>query len=272
MGTSGRCNACYLVDRIHRVVETRYPPAKAEELTHFLAKVLHTLEADTETFEADRTSGLVDIEGYLVEVRKVDKTALSPKLSAGVHPGKQDPKASSAAPSKGAKQVESGGVSENPGKQRRRRREDKTRSRSRSRRREKKKVKKEPTPEPEEPVAAEAEIEEEEAEADVEAEAEVKDEEVEDTPHDDEVSPDTEVARDPKAAGLRQVPPKPSARKPLPRRPRTPSRSPPGYRGGGSQPAKKWKGIKHIIRGQALGYSDYGRRPKGKGKGKWRRK
>ena len=202
----------------------------------------------------------------------MDKATLPPKLSAGVHPGQRDPQASSAAPNKATKEVETGGASENPGKQRRRRREDKARSRTRSRRRERKKAKKEPTPEPEELVATEAEVEEEEADAEGEAEAEVKDEEVEVTPHDDEASPDTEVARDPEGAGLRKVPPKPSARKPLPRRPRTPSRSPPGFRDRRPQPAKKWKGVKHIIRGQTLGYSDYGRRLKGKGKGKWRRK
>ena len=90
--------------------------------------------------------------------------------------------------------------------------------------------------------------------------------------HHDEVSPDTEVARDPEGAGLRKVPPKPSARKPLPRRPRTPSRSPPGYRGHRQDGPKKWKGVKHIIRGQTLGYSSKGRPPKGKGKGKWHRR
>ena len=91
----------------------------------------------------------------------MDKATLPPKLSAGVHPGQRDPQASSAAPNKATKEVETGGASENPGKQRRRRREDKARSRTRSRRRERKKAKKEPTPEPEELVATEAEVEEE---------------------------------------------------------------------------------------------------------------
>ena len=193
---------------------TRYPPAKAEELTHYLAKVLNTLEADTEAFESDRTSGVVDIEGYLVEVRKVEKTKLPPKLAAGVHPGERDPRASSASGAKKDKEPEVNSTPDNPSKHRRRRREDKTRSRSRSRRRERKKVKKEPTPEPEEEVATEEEAEVEEAEAEAEVETDEKDEEVIESPRNDEASPDTEVARDPEGAGLRKVPPKPSARKP----------------------------------------------------------
>lgn len=230
------------------------------------------MEADTEAFESDRTSGVVDIEGYLVQVRKVDKDKLPPKLAAGVHPGEQDPRAASASSAPKEKEPDASSP-DKQSKHRRRRREEKAKSRSRSRRRDRKKVKKEPTPEPEEEEVEEQEEAEAEAdEAEAEVEPEEKEDELNDTRHNDEVSPNTEVARDPKGAGLRKVPAKPSARKPLPRRPRTPSRSPPGYRDQRQQTGKKWKGVKHIIRGQALGYSDPGRRPKGKGKGKWHRK
>lgn len=59
---------------------------------------------------------------------------------------------------------------------------------------------------------------------------------------------------------------KPSARKPLPR-PRSPSYSPPGYHDRGGQQPKKWKGLKHVIRGQ-LYYSTGSQRNKGPGKRK----
>lgn len=231
-----------------------------------MAKVLHTLEEDSEAFEEDRTSGVVDIEGYLVEVRKKEPhPALPDKLAAGVHPGVRDPAAGPATAKKEKKEQEEG-------RPRRRRREEKPKSRSRSRRRERKKPKKEPTPEPVKEVETEQEEPIEEAEVEAEVESEEKDEEVNEGSQDDVPSPDTEVARDPEGAGLRKVPPKPSARKPLPRRPRTPSRSPPGYQGYRQDGPKKWKGVKHIIRGQTLGYSSHGRPQKGKGKGKWHRR
>ena len=231
-----------------------------------MAKVLHTLEEDSEAFERDRAAGVVDIEGYLVTVsQKEAKAAVPEPLAAGVHPGKQDPEAGPAVVKKEKKEGEEG-------RHRRRRREEKTRSRSKSRRRERKKQRKEPTPEPVEEVKTEAEEPFEEAEYEAEVETDENDEEIDDESHHDVESPDAEVARDPEGAGLRKVPPKPSARKPLPRRPRTPSRSPPGYRGRQQDGPKKWKGVKHIIRGQALGYSSKGRQPKGKGKGKWHRK
>ena len=268
VGTSGRCNACYLATRIDRVVVTRYPAAKAEELTHFLAKVLNTLETDSEAFEADKTAGVVDQDGYLLSGDKGSKGKVAASLAAGVHPGGSHPEAGSAVVKKESKESEEAVTPGSSSRHRRRRREDKPRSRSRSRRRDRKKPKKEPSPPPAEEVGTEPEEEVEEAEAEEAEEAE----EFEDDQHDDVVSPDTEVARDPEGAGLRKVPPKPSARKPLPRRPRTPSRSPPGYRGQQQAPAKKWKGVKHIIRGQTLGYSNKGRPPKGKGKGKWHRR
>ena len=83
VGTSGQCNACYLATRIERVVITRYPPAKAEELTHFLAKVLNTLEADSEAFEADKTAGVVDQNGYLVSGVRTARASLQHRWPRG---------------------------------------------------------------------------------------------------------------------------------------------------------------------------------------------
>ena len=60
---------------------------------------------------------------------------------------------------------------------------------------------------------------------------------------------------------------KPSARKPLPRRPRSPPYSPPGHRRQEEQKPKKWKGLKYVIRGQTY-YNSGASRGKGKGKGK----
>ena len=272
VGTSGHCNPCYLATRIERVVLTRYPPAKAAELTHYLAKVLNNLEADTEAFETDKTSGVVDQQGYLIE-KKDTKVRPPLQLAAGEHPGDQHPQAASAGVKKEKQAEAEVGTPGSSSRHRRRRREEKGKSRSRSRRRDRRKTKKEATPEPEQEVATEPEEEQEEAAIEAEVETE-ENEEVSEEPsqQDDDVSPDTEVARDPEGAGLRKVPPKPSARKPLPRRPRTPSRSPPGYRGRQQEPTKKWKGVKHIIRGQTLGYSSKGRPCKGKGKGKWHRR
>ena len=63
---------------------------------------------------------------------------------------------------------------------------------------------------------------------------------------------------------------KPSARKPLPRRPRTPSHSLPRYCEEEERKAPRWKGYKHVLRGQY--YSNHGGgRGKGGGTG-WRRK
>lgn len=64
---------------------------------------------------------------------------------------------------------------------------------------------------------------------------------------------------------------KPSARKPLPRRPRTPSHSPPGYYQEESQRAPRWKGYKHVLRGQYYSHNRGSGRGKGKGKG-WHRR
>ena len=157
----------------------------------------------------------------MVEVRKLEKTKLPPKLAVGFTLVSEILVHHPRAGQRRHKEPEDNSTPDNPSKHRRRRREEKARSRSRSRRRERKKVKKEPTPEPEEEVATEEEAEVEEAEAEAEVETDEKDEEVIESPRNDEASPDMEVARDPEGAGLRKVPPKPSARKPLPRRPRT---------------------------------------------------
>ena len=203
VGTSGHCNPCYLATRIERVVLTRYPPAKAEELTHYLAKVLNTLEADSEAFEADKTSGVVDQQGYLLAEKKDAKARTSQQLAAGVHPGEQHPQAASARVKKEKQEATEAGTPGSSSRHRRRRREDKERSKSRSRRRDRRKAKKEPTPEPEQEVATEPEAEQEEAEIEAEVESE-ENEEVSEEPsqHDDDVSPDTEVARDPQVRDL----------------------------------------------------------------------
>ena len=82
VGTSGRCDPCYLAKKIQTVVSNRYPTAKSRELISYLAQVLTTLESDCELFEADRTAGLVDAQGYLV-VKKSDK----PQVSSGKEGG-----------------------------------------------------------------------------------------------------------------------------------------------------------------------------------------
>ena len=97
VGTSGHCNPCYLATRIERVGLTRYPPAKAEELTHFLAKVLNTLEADSEAFEADKTAGCGRSTGVFARGEEGrEGQVASQQLAAGVHPGEQHPQAASA--------------------------------------------------------------------------------------------------------------------------------------------------------------------------------
>ena len=48
-----------------------------------MAKVLHTLEEDSEAFERDRAAGVVDIEGYLVTVSQKEAKAAVPEPLAG---------------------------------------------------------------------------------------------------------------------------------------------------------------------------------------------
>ena len=137
-GISGYCDPCYLATRIEKLVFTRYPPCKARELTHFLAKTLGILEKDTEDFESDRTVGLVDPKGYLVEASKEAKDRAPGAYEAGIHTGKKHPE-SSAASTKKEQESNEDEVKEGVSSRRRRRRGDRERSRSQSRRREKKK-------------------------------------------------------------------------------------------------------------------------------------
>ena len=140
------------------------------------------------------------------------------------------------------------------------------RRRSRSRRRDKKKERGKASPEvkpKKEEIPA--------ADPDVGDEFEALEEEEEEDP--EAGSQDDEVEKHPEKFELRQIA-KPSPRKPLPRRPRSPSVSPPGYRSRDPAPIKRWKGWQHVYRGQE-------RQAKGKGKGgkgrpskgkSWRRK
>ena len=100
VGTSGRCDPCYLAKKIQTVVSNRYPTAKSRELISYLAQVLTTLESDCELFEADRTAGLVDAQGYLVvkksgkpRVKKEEKPEEKAGPVSGEHPGHEDPAA-----------------------------------------------------------------------------------------------------------------------------------------------------------------------------------
>ena len=262
-GISGYCDPCYLATRIEKLVFTRYPPCKASELTHFLAKTLGVLEKDTEEFESDRTAGLVDPKGYLVDTSKGAKDRAPGAYEAGIHTGEKNPE-SSAASSKKEQESNEDEIKEKPSSRRRRRRGERERSRSRSQRKEKRKERGEGSPEKEKERSRSRRREGKKKQ---EVASPIEEEEVGTEPE-----PSPEKGRDPERAGLRKVPAKPSARKPLPRRPRTPSRSPPGYRGRSHEGGKKWKGVKHIIRSQTLGYSSKGRSSKGKGKGKWHRR
>ena len=255
VGTSGSCDPCYLSGKIKQVVATRYPTSKARELTSYLAKVLTTLERDCEVFETDRTAGIVDARGFLIQEKKGSKATEDQEAgntakaaaATGVHPGKASP---TAGPSTAVKEeCNDTGKDRKPtparstSKHRRRRR-------SRSRRREKRQSRGSPSPvvveEQAEAVSIGPEVEEEYGDEGEEEE-------------DQGGSQDDEVIRNPQKFELRQTA-KPSSRKPLPRRPRTPSVSPPGYRERDPAPLKRWKGWAHVYRGQE-------RQSKGKGKG-----
>lgn len=236
--------------KVERIVCTRYPPSKARELTSFLGKTLSVLEQDTEAFELDKTAGVVDSRGFLVEAARGVKERVPGAYEAGVHTGSKHPESSGASTKKEAESTEGEGKKAESSRRRRHRREEKKRSKSRSRRREKKSGRGTKSPEvaKEEVVATASEPE---------AAEELCEEPEED--HEDG-SQDDEVEQRPQGYGLRQAA-KPSSRKPLPRRPRTPSVSPPGFRSGEPTTAKRWKGWAHVVRGQE-------RFNKGKGKGK----
>ena len=244
VGTSGYC---YLAGKVAKVVNHRYPTAKARELTHLLAKVLATLESDCELFEADRASGLVDAQGYLVEQKKAVKEDVEKKATksptkgeavAGEHPGKEHP---SAGPSTAVKE-EIEGTKKSKSSRARSRSRHRRRQRSRSRRRESKKSRGTPSP-----VVVEEQAEVVGTEPEGNDEVEEPEGEEEEAPEDG--SQDEEVEQNPKKFELRQTA-KPSSRKPLPRRPRTPSVSPPGYHSRDPAPLKRWKGWQHVYRGQ----------------------
>lgn len=256
MGTSGNCDPCYLANKISKVVNHRYPTSKAKELTHLLAKVLTTLESDCELFEADRASGVVDAQGYLVEEKKavkeeVKKETKSPtkvESVSGEHPGKEHPSAGPSRADKGRKED----THKSKPTRARSRSKLRRRHRSRSRRRESRKSRGTPSP-----VVVEEQAEVVGTEPEEDGEIEEPEGEEEEPPENG--SQDDEVEQNPKKFELRQTA-KPSSRKPLPRRPRTPSVSPPGYHSRDPAPIKRWKGWQHVYRGQE-------RQAKGKGKG-----
>ena len=257
VGSSGFCDPCYLAGKVLKVVYTRYPTSKARELTSYLAKVLSTLEADCELFEADRTAGIVDAQGYLIEAKKPDKLPAKQvekapgqaALASGEHPGTEN---AAARPSKAVKEEikEPSKRKRSPSVQSRSRRRRKRRSQSRKE--EKKRSRGSPSPVV---VEEQAEVVGTEPEAEEEVEPLEEEEEELQEPEDQ----DDEVIRNPQKFELRQTA-KPSSRKPLPRRPRTPSVSPPGYHSREPAPIKRWKGWAHVYRGQE-------RQSKGKGKG-----
>ena len=238
VGLSGFCDPCYLIVKLERLVFTRCPPHSVDELVQYLKKINETVESACEKFEADRTAGYVDLHGAPVSATEGDKRAVYKRGRAGpgpfeegVHKGGKDKEAApSQIPVKKEKDTESSKEplvepkEEAPRKKdrSRRRRRSRTRShRSRSRRRSKKEDKKEKrgTPSPEA-----------KKEASPISSSKAEEEEVEETFEEPESSP--EVVKNDKESDRKYLLSRtanPSARKPLPRRPRTPSHSPPGY-------------------------------------------
>lgn len=186
--------------------------------------VVHNIETECEKFEAAKTAGQVDRSGKPVKVTEEATVRQSDNFEAGATRGRktlrhQQLQVRHQGHAKG-RDIEGGDVRRSQGAEAERR----TRNLG---------------------GATEASAEEPEDEEGLEPEEDEEDVR-EAGDHHEEVSPNEEVARNPERAGLRKTP-KPSARKPLPRRPRTPSRSPPGYRQRHREGGKKWKGIKHVI-------------------------
>ena len=210
---------------------------------------------DIGAFESDRTAGIVDSRGFLIQDKKSPKvtekrevdSASKAAVASGVHPGKASPTAGPSTAVKEESDETGKGKKPTPTRSTSRHRR---RRRSRSRRREKKQSRGSPSPVVVEDQAVAVGIG-----LEVEEEFEEEGEEEEDKGG----SQDDEVIRNPQKFELRQTA-KPSSRKPLPRRPRTPSVSPPGYRARDPAPLKRWKGWAHVYRGQE-------RQSKGKGKG-----
>lgn len=270
VGSSGFCNPCYITVRIEKLVFTRCPPVSADQLFHFLRKVSDVVEGVCEKYESDRTAGLVAEDGAPIP-GKGREPGPDP-FAQGIHLGTRDPGAgSSSVPVKKEAEAEKDQEKEpvvdaKPEQEKAKRRRRRTRSRSRrdrtrSRRRKSKGSEQQSrgkspvhTEEETAPVASGEEtfvgtLSGDENEAVDEEKPEVKD--------DDESDRKYSLSRTAK----------PSARKPLPRRPRTPS---PGYYQEDSSRAPRWKGYKHVLRGQY--YSNRGSgRGKNSGKG-WHRR
>lgn len=266
VGSSGFCDPCYLVVRVERLVFTRCPPHAANDLVDYLKKVTTTLETACEKLESDRTAGFVNEFGEPIPgaLDKVSGAAAGgTTFDQGIHPGSKDQHTESGKePLVDAK--ERGSLKRDRSRRRRRSgsKSRRSRSRHRSRRKDKDAAPGSPVPvatateedEEDEPRPS-SKVEEEEEEVLSEGEAQST-EEVRD-----------DVGCDKKFELKRTA--KPSARKPLPRRPRSPY-SPLDHRRQEERKPKKWKGFKHVIRGQTY-YNSGASRGKGKGKGKGKR-
>lgn len=276
-GSSGFCNPCFLAVRVEKLVFTRVPPDSADRLFNYLRGVVDNIENACERFEADRTASLVTEGGAPIPGKSRDsvKSQTGPDpFKSGEHQGRHDPDAGSAAVK--VKKEHEGDKEKEPvedakpskaDRERSRRRRRRTRSKSR---RERSSTRRRASKEEAKKDRGKSPVKEEEelvqgSPIEVEDDEEIPWEE-EDYDSPPEVKDDDESDR--KYSFTRTA--KPSARKPLPRRPRTPSHSPPRYYQEESQRPPRWKGYKHVLRGQY--YSNRGSgHGKGKGKG-WRRK
>lgn len=257
---------------------TRVPPHSSDQLFQYLRRVVETIESACERFEADRTAGLVDDSGAPVpgKTRAVNKEVSGPDpFVPGEHRGTRDPGAGPARvqvkkeheADREKEPVADAKSGKTADRERSRRRRRRTRSRSKrdgSRARRRSSKKEEAPPRGKSPVKEEEQsVQGSPIEVDEFEEAPLEEEE-----HDSPLEVKDDDESDRKYSLTRTA--KPSARKPLPRRPRTPSHSPPGYYQEESQRTPRWKGYKHVLRGQY--YSSHGSgRGKGKGKG-WHRR
>ena len=284
VGSSGYCDPCWPVVRIERLVFTRCPPHTAGDLVEYIQTVTTTLERTCEKFEADRTAGFVTDHGEPIpgaREKVLASRAGGDSFERVIHRGEKDQRASSTrkassdtVPVKKEREADSGKeplVDAQEQKQtrrnrsRRRRRSKSNTKRSRSRHRSKRKERKDKsgTPDPETSGIEETQEEKPSPSARVEEHEEQPEEELALVHTEEEEQDDAETGN---RLELRRTA-KPSARKPLPRRPRSPSYSPPGYRDREDQKPKKWKGLKRVIRGQ-LYYSGGASRAEQRGKAK----
>lgn len=278
-GSSGFCNPCYVVVRLERLVFTRASPYAAQELYLYLRSICDKVEAGCEKYESDKTAGLCDSLGAPIPSVKEVQQETSPgpdSFTAGEHPGKADGEASTS-----KKQVKVEKESEEdkgplaeaePSRKKKDRSRRRRRTRSRPRRshsRRRSKAAKETTRGKRSPEKEEERAEEEPLAEEVEAEDEASALDVEEASA-EEVHDDAESDRRYSLTRTGRGTSRPTSREPLPRRPRTPSHSPPGYLEEDDRRPPRWKGYKHVLRGQY--YSNHGASRSKGGKKGWRRK